>query len=1328
MELAAFSDLVGPNGSPLPAAPETGTSFPQASGLVEIKAVKVPPVAMNPLLPPVILVRPNTEITPGVKVLASAVGFPAFAKLDPIFCNNGRDPSNPRNNICRDQTNNLIPDQSRWINADGTAWTVSITSSLHPPLIDLNGDRVPDNFSMRGGAYLASLSTNVAMAGDGAPSRDMTATGVLDMDLNDDAVADLVAFSSGNFRILLGNDLTDQGNPNRTLPAPERGFVPSAWTGKSGQLAALLPLISTAPGNYYEVAVARYYDDAIPAYSGAWSSVTMPATTNLSDDAFEAMAAGAPITAARISGLDLPVPNYTRLAQALTPDTTAFLVVDGSSLRLPGLVYVGSEIMRVARGTGNQLLVIPQSGDPSPGNGRGLQGSAPIAHLPSEPVSDAAAIFLARFVSPAGTSAPRPMFVYRVRPDAASILVTAVGANIAPTGAVVDELNVPLYRLEVKTNTGMVELGQLRLFQTGTVVTSSNTGGGEGDFKRLMVWADGTDGTNGDRVFTPRTDRLVGVIGQTLSTGTWAQWSSTNAMTALGLSTTSFYDSWKNLSGRYGTQCAFTGTFSAGSFTCSVPGVWTVTCSMSSGGSVSCVSGVDQVAALQELMVSTEPFFGKTPILTLNDGNGLPLVVTKKPLVLFVAADIGKTDKFGSSTLGHQAGVSLGAVLGPNGAPLAAPIEFAVPSTPDSGLVVIKGFAVPMVSVSVSSSLPPIVMVKASTNTPATAVGYPAFALTDPVRCNNGRNPSNPRNNMCKDSKGNWAPDPGYWLCVNGSSWATRGGNPPSATVKISSWTGVDGSTWTLNCPSDPPLLDVNGDRVPDNFSMGSGVNMTLISIVGDGAPARDLTGTGILDMDVNQDGIADIVTKDGSGKIKILLGNDPADQGNPDKAVAVPETAFVPSAWVGKLDELGARMPFISTNGYYEFSAGASYDTEGRKSYSGSWGSVTVKSTRGLNLQGFRALVDSTSAAVTTAKIKGLSLPIPNVTKLIDNLAADTTSFQVKDASALDVRKLVFVGNEIMRVKRGSGNTLIVVGQEGDPAPGNGRGLGGSMPMIHLGGEKGGEPVSDGAAIIFARWVSSDGAKTDEQPMFLFRPDTKAPTAPGAIQINAGGAGAKTSVFSGQSLRDLGASFAIQWKKSSQDISGVTMYEIQARGGPALSLQQRVVWRKLKDVTATEAETQQTTVGEEEEFDGNLFYEFRVRAMSGALIASAWSVQATESVSAGLTKKVIDGVSNYPNPFDTRTGGAGGKTTITYILGQNSDVTITIYDMLGYIVTTQNYTAGSEGGRVGPNYVTWDGRNAAGRLVGKGGYVARIKVKAPGGSANELRKIGVIH
>jgi flagellar hook assembly protein FlgD len=82
----------------------------------------------------------------------------------------------------------------------------------------------------------------------------------------------------------------------------------------------------------------------------------------------------------------------------------------------------------------------------------------------------------------------------------------------------------------------------------------------------------------------------------------------------------------------------------------------------------------------------------------------------------------------------------------------------------------------------------------------------------------------------------------------------------------------------------------------------------------------------------------------------------------------------------------------------------------------------------------------------------------------------------------------------------------------------------------------------------------------------------------------------------------------------------------------------------------------------------------------------------------------------------------------ITYTLNANSDVTITIYDELGYLVKTISCASGNQGGFSGLNFVPWDGRNDAGVLVAKGGYIARIRVKSPGGAATAIRKIGVIH
>jgi len=82
--------------------------------------------------------------------------------------------------------------------------------------------------------------------------------------------------------------------------------------------------------------------------------------------------------------------------------------------------------------------------------------------------------------------------------------------------------------------------------------------------------------------------------------------------------------------------------------------------------------------------------------------------------------------------------------------------------------------------------------------------------------------------------------------------------------------------------------------------------------------------------------------------------------------------------------------------------------------------------------------------------------------------------------------------------------------------------------------------------------------------------------------------------------------------------------------------------------------------------------------------------------------------VRNQPNPFK-----AGiGKTYMVYDLKQPSNVTITIYDLLGQEVWRKSYEAGENGGRKENNIIPWDGRNLSGKVVANGGYICRIWVE----------------
>lgn len=118
------------------------------------------------------------------------------------------------------------------------------------------------------------------------------------------------------------------------------------------------------------------------------------------------------------------------------------------------------------------------------------------------------------------------------------------------------------------------------------------------------------------------------------------------------------------------------------------------------------------------------------------------------------------------------------------------------------------------------------------------------------------------------------------------------------------------------------------------------------------------------------------------------------------------------------------------------------------------------------------------------------------------------------------------------------------------------------------------------------------------------------------------------------------------------------------------------------------------------------------------------WSSESKGIAIEEIPKEVISQVSNYPNPFDSRTQ----KTTITYILNQDADVTITIYDLLGHLVKTVECPKGTEGGKIFTNRIEWDGKNDIGDEVARGGYICRIVVKSTEGVKQAIRKIGVLH
>ena len=81
----------------------------------------------------------------------------------------------------------------------------------------------------------------------------------------------------------------------------------------------------------------------------------------------------------------------------------------------------------------------------------------------------------------------------------------------------------------------------------------------------------------------------------------------------------------------------------------------------------------------------------------------------------------------------------------------------------------------------------------------------------------------------------------------------------------------------------------------------------------------------------------------------------------------------------------------------------------------------------------------------------------------------------------------------------------------------------------------------------------------------------------------------------------------------------------------------------------------------------------------------------------------------NYPNPFNP-------STTISYSLQQRSEVVLTIYNLLGQEVKTLVNDVQTPGNK----WITWDGRDNQGDMVGAGVYIFSIST----GTRIEARKM----
>jgi hypothetical protein len=92
-------------------------------------------------------------------------------------------------------------------------------------------------------------------------------------------------------------------------------------------------------------------------------------------------------------------------------------------------------------------------------------------------------------------------------------------------------------------------------------------------------------------------------------------------------------------------------------------------------------------------------------------------------------------------------------------------------------------------------------------------------------------------------------------------------------------------------------------------------------------------------------------------------------------------------------------------------------------------------------------------------------------------------------------------------------------------------------------------------------------------------------------------------------------------------------------------------------------------------------------------------------TVLPGLSPQVLA----IPNPFSPNNDGINDFVRITYQLAQASDLKVRIYSMSGYRVWSQDISAGSIGGLLGYNELTWTGNNDFGEQLGNGAYLVHL-------------------
>jgi hypothetical protein len=121
---------------------------------------------------------------------------------------------------------------------------------------------------------------------------------------------------------------------------------------------------------------------------------------------------------------------------------------------------------------------------------------------------------------------------------------------------------------------------------------------------------------------------------------------------------------------------------------------------------------------------------------------------------------------------------------------------------------------------------------------------------------------------------------------------------------------------------------------------------------------------------------------------------------------------------------------------------------------------------------------------------------------------------------------------------------------------------------------------------------------------------------------------------------------------------------------------------------------------------------------LTACLVCIGWD--APRVVIAQLIQPLVVNVTNFPNPFDSRSE----RTTILFSLAQDSQVRVAIYDLLGNLV--RQFPSMQES--AGTTSIVWDGTNEGNEKVAKGGYLVLVVANSESGTVQAIRKVGVLH